>query len=144
MPSTVHQCLLLWLVRKMTADGFVVAACDGALPRGGAWTELQRPFEALGVRPDAYGIEPLTGAFAFAEAKTPGDIVNPHTRTQLRTIGRWVLDGGRDCRLYVAVPRSAAPLLDRVIHDAGLYGARQLIRMHVPDCFLEGDRYECA
>jgi hypothetical protein len=144
MPSSVHQWLLLWLVRKMTADGFVVAACDGTLPQGGAWNDLPGSAAACGVRPDAWAVAPGSGAIAFAEAKTHGDIANGHTRTQLRTIGRFVLACGSDSRLYVAVPRSAALILDRVIHDAGLDGKRQLVRLHVPDCLLEDDRDECA
>lgn len=144
MPSQTHQWLLLWLLRKMTADGFLVSACDGPVPQGGVWNALPKSFEACGVRPDAYGTVPSTGAFAFAEAKSHADIVNAHTRMQLQTLGRWVLQGGSDCRLYVAVPRSAAHMLDRVVHDAGLYDTPRLIRVHVPDCLLEVDRYECA
>lgn len=144
MPSPVHQSLLLWLVRKMTADGFFVACCDGPLPQGGTWNTLPRSTTALGVRPDACAIASETGAFAFAEAKTHRDIVNPHTRTQLRTLGQLVTLGGPDCRLYIAVPRSAAPMLDQVVHDTGLCGARQLIRLHVPDCLLEDYHHECA
>lgn len=144
MPSTVHQTLLLWLARKITADGFVLTACDGSLPRGGAWNRLPRPIEAFQVRPDAYAVAPRTNAFAFAEAKTESDILNAHTRGQLRVLGALVRTGGRDCRLYIAVPRSAAAVLDRVVHEANLAGTPQLIRMHVPDCLLEDDRHECA
>lgn len=123
----------------MTADGFVVLARDGQAPRGGLWNTLPRSGEVFGVRPDAYAVEPTTGAFAFAEAKTPGDIVNAHTREQLRTMGRVIAQSGRDCRLYIAVPRSAAGLLDRVLFDAGLPDT-QLVRMHIPDCLLEEHR----
>jgi hypothetical protein len=144
MPSSVHQWLLLWLVRKMTSDGFVVTACDGPLPQGGLWNAVPGSIEACGVRPDAWAVAPTTGAIAIAEAKTFGDVVNAHTRTQLRTVGRFVLSSGSDSRLYVAVPRSAAPILDRVIHEAGLSGTQQLVRVYVPDCLLEDDRYECA
>jgi hypothetical protein len=144
MPSSVHQWLLLWLLRKMTADGFVVTACDGPLPQGGVWNRLPGSIGACGVRPDAWAIAPTSGAIAFAEAKTHGDIVNAHTRAQLRAVGRFVLCSGSNSRLYVAVPRSAALMLDRVIHDAGLDGTRQLVRLHVPDCLLEDDRDECA
>jgi hypothetical protein len=142
MPSLTHQWLLLWLVRKMSVDGFTLAACDGPLPQGGLWNTVPRSIVAAGVRPDAYALAPNSGAFAFAEAKTEEDIVNVHTRVQLRTLGRFVASGGADCRLYVAVPRSAAPILDRVIRDARL-STHQLVRVHVPDCFLQ-DRYECA
>src|SRR5262245_18904507 len=129
MPSSVHQWLLLRLMRKMTADGFVVTACDGPLPQGGLLNRLPGSVAACGVRPDAWAIAPTSGAIAFAEAKTHGDIVNPHTRAQLRTVGRFVLSCGSNSRLYVAVPRSAALMLDRVIHDAGLNGKRQLVRL---------------
>jgi hypothetical protein len=137
MPSSAHQTLLLWLVRKMSADGFCVAACDGTMPRGGAWSGLPRPLPTLGVRPDAYAVSPNNGAFAFAEAKTEDDIIKEHTRRQLRNLGQIVMNGGARCRLYVAVPRSAALVLDRVIHESGLTGTHQLVRMHVPDCLVE-------
>jgi hypothetical protein len=143
MPSTAHQSLLLWLLRKMTADGFVVASCDGPAPRGGLWNTLPRSAEVLGVRPDAFAVEPTTGAFAFAEAKTPEDIVNSHTRGQFKALGRVIAEGGSHCRLYIAVPRSAAALLDRVVLEAGLAGI-QVVRMHIPDCLLEEQCHERA
>jgi hypothetical protein len=141
MPSAAHQSLLLWLLRKMTADGFVVESCDGPAPRGGFWNTLPRSPEVFGVRPDAFAVEPTTGAFAFAEAKTHEDIVNGHTRGQLQALGRAIAEGGERCRLYVAVPRSAAMVLDRVMLEAGLAGG-QVVRMHIPDCFLKEQRDE--
>ena len=39
--------------------------------------------------------------------------------------------------LYLAIPRSAAPALDRVLAELGLVGARELVRVHVPDILLE-------
>jgi hypothetical protein len=129
----------------MTADGFLVAGCDGSLSQGGLWNALPPPPELAGVRPDAYGIAPATGEFAFGEAKTCQDIDTPHTRKQLRVFGRLMHRNGRTaCRLYVAVPRSAAGVLDRVLGQVGLLGARHVVRLHIPDCFVTENRDECA
>lgn len=144
MVSAAHQWLLLWLVRKMTADGFVVRGCDGPLPQGGLWNALPRALEANGIRPDAWGIAPETGAFAFAEAKTTVDVSTQHSQTQLRTIASFLDRGGPECRLYMAVPRSAAHSLDRALVDAGLVGNPRVVRMHIPDCFLQDLQNECA
>jgi hypothetical protein len=144
MPSNSHQSLLLWISRKMTADGFLVAACDGSMPQGGLWNALPSPPELDGVRPDACGIAPATGQFAFGEAKTSQDIDTAHTRKQLRVFGRLVSLGGKTaCRLYIAVPRSASGVLDRVLGQVGLLGARHLVRLHIPDCFVTDNRNEC-
>jgi len=145
MPSDSHQSLLLWIARKMTADGFLVAGCDGSVPQGGLWNQLPPPPELAGVRPDACGIEPTTGEFAFGEAKTYQDIDTRHTRKQLCVFGRLKLRDGRTmCRLYIAVPRSAAPLLDRALLEVGLLGARHVVRLHIPDCFVMENRDERA
>ena len=129
----------------MAADGFLVAGCDGSVPQGGLWNTLPRPPEVAGVRPDAYGIAPETGKLAFGEAKTPQDIDTAHTRKQLRVFGRLMQHEGRaTCRLYIAVPRSAACSLDRVLCQVGLLGAQHVIRLHIPDCLLTEKRDECA
>jgi hypothetical protein len=129
----------------MTADGFVVAGCDGRIPQGGLWNTLPVPPQLVGVRPDAWGVAPGTGDIAFGEAKTWTDIDTVHTRKQLRVLGRLIgRDDRRRCRLYLAIPRSAAGDLDRVLGDVGLLGARHLVRLHIPDCFLMETRDECA
>ena len=138
MPSSSHQWLLLWIGRKMAADGFVVAGCDGSMPQGGLWNFLPRPPEFAGVRPDACGLSLGTGEYAFGEAKTSQDINSVHTRMQLRVFGHLTNRNDRmPCRLYVAVPRSAARDLDCVLRQVGLLGARHVVRLHVPDCLLE-------
>lgn len=143
MPSNSHQSLLLWIARKMAADGFLVAGCEGSLPRGGMLNALPPPPELAGVRPDACGVAPSTGEFAFGEAKTFQDIDTPHTRKQLRVFGRLMqTDGKTACRLYVAVPRSASDVLDRVLGQVGLLGARHVVRLHIPDCFVTENRNE--
>lgn len=144
MPSTLHQTLLLWIVRKMTADGFLVTGSDGRIPQDGLYSLLPTPPEIAGVRPDAWGVA-RTGEVAFGEAKTLADITSSHTRRQLRAIGRvlqW--DAAKGCRLYLAVPRSAVDVLDRALGEVGLLGARQVVRLHIPDCFLTEIRDECA
>jgi hypothetical protein len=129
----------------MKTDGFVVVACDGSLPQGGLWNVLPPPREFSGVRPDVCGIAPTTGEFAFGEAKTRQDIDTLHTRKQLHVFGRLLdRDAKAVCRLYVAVPRSAACVLDRVLGQVGLLGARHVVRLHIPDCFVSENRDECA
>jgi hypothetical protein len=145
MPSSSHQWLLLWIGRKMAADGFVVAGCDGSMPQGGLWNFLPRPSEFAGVRPDACGLSLGTGEYAFGEAKTLQDINTVHTRTQLRVFGHLTNRSDRmPCRLYVAVPRSAARDLDRVLRQVGLLGACHVVRLHVPDCLIEETSNERA
>lgn len=129
----------------MTADGFLVAGCDGSMPQGGLWNALPPPPAFGGVRPDAYAIVPSTGEVAFGEAKTCLDLDTSHTRKQLRVFGRLSnRDGSSACRLYIAVPRSASGVLDHVLGDVGLLGARHVVRLHIPDCFVTESRDECA
>ncbi len=143
--SSAHQELVLWVARKMTADGFLVLGCDGSSPRDGLWGSLPWPFEVRNRRPDLCGVVPESGEIAIGEAKTSDDIDTPHTRSQLRVFGR-MQNRSKEipCRLYIAVPRSAACSLDRVLADVGLLGARHVSRIHIPDCFIREERYECA
>ena len=123
----------------MTADGFLVTGCDGPLPQGGPWNALPRTSQLRNVRPDAWGISPATGRLAFGEAKTSEDIDTAHTRSQLAVFGRLVQrDANIACPLYCAVPRSAALALDRVLGRVGLLGAPHVVRLHIPDCFVDG------
>lgn len=139
MPSHAHQSLLLWGARRMIADGFVLTGLDGRLEQAGAWGRLPPPFEIYGVRPDACGISIPGGLIAFAEAKTHDDVDNAHTRAQLRVLGRARMrDGKTRCPLYIAVPRSAAYALDRVLVDLGLIGSTHVRRLHVPGVLLVG------
>jgi hypothetical protein len=129
----------------MAADGVVLSGCDGSLPQGGLWNALPRPSELAGVRPDACGVLPTTGEFAVGEAKTAADIDTGHTRKQLRVFGKLRLkDGTTPCRLYIAVPRSAASALDRVLGQVGLLRAGHVVRLHIPDCFVSEARDERA
>ena len=137
MVSDIHQSLLQWAIRKMTFDGFLMIGCDGSVPQGGDWNRLPAPPEIARLRPDACGVDPDTGHFAFGEAKTFSDIDTEHTRRQLRTFARLVHRAdGATCRLYVAIPRSAARILDRVLVGTGLFGARNVVRLHIPDCLV--------
>jgi hypothetical protein len=145
MRSSSHQGLVLWIARKMAADGFVLSGYDGSVPQGGLWNCLPRPAEFGGVRPDAWGIMPATGELAVGEAKTPADIDTVHTRRQLWVFGRLrARKKSIPCRLYIAVPRSAAPVLDRVLAQVGLLCAKHVVRLHIPDCLVAEERDECA
>jgi len=136
MPSTAHQTLLLWAVRKMAGDGFAIAAYDGKSHQGGTWNGLGAPPTLAGVRPDAWGYDAVR--VALAEAKTASDIDTAHTRVQLRAFVRLrAREGGATCRLYLAIPRSAARALDRVLAELGLVGSADIVRLHIPDILLE-------
>ena len=136
MAGTLHQTLLLWAARRMTADGFVVAGFDGAADRGGRFNGLPTPFVLRGRRPDAWGSGEDGSLMAFAEAKSAGDIVGNRTVDQLRTFGAVRMKNGLSCPLYVAVPREAAPKLDWALRAAGLASTRNVIRLHVPEILL--------
>jgi hypothetical protein len=119
----------------MAADGFRLAGYEGESDQGGVWNELANPPTLAGVRPDAWGFD--GERVAFAEAKTARDIDTTHTRVQLLVFAGTRMKGTAGaCRLYLAIPRSAAPLLDRVLADLGLVGLRDLVRLHVPDVLL--------
>lgn len=136
MPSAAHQTLLLWAARKMTRDGFRLAGYDGVSAQGGTWNSLGAPPTLGGVRPDAWGYD--GERVALAEAKTARDIDTEHTRIQLLAFVRLRKRAtGATCRLYLAIPRSAAPALDRVLAELGLVGAADIVRLHVPDILLE-------
>jgi hypothetical protein len=137
-PSTTHQTLVMWALRKMQADGFIPIAYDGALPQFDCQRRLQYPPIVSGIRPDAFAFSPSNGVFAFGEAKTVFDVESTHTRQQLLSYARMAGLGRDDhARLYIVVPRSASKVLDRVLAEVGLITAKQLRRMHVPDCFVE-------
>jgi hypothetical protein len=136
MPSAAHQTLLLWAVRKMTHDGFLITGYEGRSEQGGIWNELAAPPAFCGVRPDACGYDSAE-RFAVAEAKTSADIDTEHTRAQLRAFVRLrSTSPPAACRLYFATPRSAAPAVDRVLADVGLVGTQDVVRLHVPDVLL--------
>jgi hypothetical protein len=135
MPTVEHQWLLLWALRKMNYDGFIVAACDGPMPQGGIWNALRASWKAGAFRPDASGLS-RDGRIAIGEAKTAADIDNEHTRAQLRVFGSVAGENPSRGRLYLSVPRSAAWRLDRVLASLGLAGASHVVRLQVPDCMI--------
>lgn len=137
MPSHCHQQLVLWLARKMTSDGVIVAGFDGTAAQAGMWNDLPRPFTVNQLRPDVWGIARRAGGLVLGEAKTAPDLATAHTRQQLRTFGRLKHQGrGEYATLYLAVPRSAAYALDRTLTHAGLAGERHILCMHIPDCLI--------
>lgn len=139
-PSTTHQSLVLWAVRKMQADGYVPIACDGKVTQLDCERKLHAPPTFASFRPDACGVSPTTGAFAFGEAKTPQDIDTAHTRHQLSVFSSISeKKSGEACRLYLAIPRSEAHVLDRVLAELGLTGAANIKSVYIPDCLLEKD-----
>jgi hypothetical protein len=121
----------------MAYDGFRIVGYDGTSAQGGVWNELRAPPTIEGVRPDAWGSDGV--CIAFAEAKTASDIDTEHTRIQLRMFARLREESpGARCRVYLAIPRSTAHLLDRVLREVGLIGAADIVRLHVPDILLRG------
>lgn len=122
----------------MCADGFLPGGFEAHAHQAGVWNALPPPFKFRGVRPDAWGVRTEDALFAFAEAKTSDDIDTKHTRAQLRVFGFTHLrNDSRRCPLYLAVPRSSAYRLDRVLIDLGLIGASNVIRLHIPEALLE-------
>lgn len=137
MASAVHQSLLLWAARKMTADGYILGGFEATASQAGFWNALPPPFTLHGARPDTWGIRPNNSTIAFGEAKTAHDIDTAHTRTQLRVFAFARMRGTRRrCPLYMAVPLSCIYALDRVLTDLGLVDARHVNRVHVPDALL--------
>lgn len=142
MPSSAHQWLLTWAVRKMRADGFSICGHDGALPAQDFWPEVRASVTIGGYRPDAWGFVGLNRLVGFAEAKSPSDIDTLHTRQQLSLFGRCRMrSNDTPCPLYLAVPRSSAYDLDRVLVDTGLIAAKHIIRIHIPDILLVESTY---
>ncbi len=135
MPSAQHQWLLLWALRKMTRDGFRVVARDGDIPQGGSWNGLPSSWRFEMHRPDAWAHD-QHHAIALAEAKTIDDVVTAHTRSQLSSFARYVHGSSAGSRLYIAVPRTAARFLDRVLESLHLAGSARIRRLHIPDCLL--------
>lgn len=137
MPSSRHQALVLWGVRRMLCDGFLMTGVDGWVDRLGIPAGLPRPSMIHGVRPDASGWHVSEEVEAFVEAKSERDIDNAHTRKQLREFATLRAASGKQCTLYLAIPRSAAYALDRVLIDLGLLRAANVRRVHVPTIFLD-------
>lgn len=135
MPSAQHQWLLLWALRKMTHDGFRVVARDGDLPQGGLWNRMPSSWRLEMHRPDALA-DDLHHAIALAEANNIDDVDTEHTRSQLSSFARYIHGSSVGSRLYIAVPRTAARLLDRVLESLHLAGSPRIRRLHIPDCLL--------
>ncbi|QQN65274.1 hypothetical protein JIR23_05610 [Bradyrhizobium diazoefficiens] len=140
MAGSVHQSLLLWAARRMSADGFIVSGFDGSAERGGRFNGLPSPFLLRGRRPDAWGADDNGSLLAFAEAKSAGDIRSSRTLDQFRIFGAVRTMRGVLCPLYVAVPRESAPALDWALRAAGLASARNVVRIHVPEILLKEGR----
>ena len=136
-PSTAHQTLVMWAVRKMQADGFVPMACDGILPQFDCERLLHCPPNLGRLRPDAIAFSPKLSAFAFAEAKTEDDLCSEHTKLQLRRYAELLDENGIGAVcVYICIPRSAAIALDRLLRDVGLLTSKRIRRLHIPNCFI--------
>lgn len=121
----------------MIADGFQVTGFEGQIDQAGELNQLPPPFELQGVRADACGVHSVDGHIGFAEAKTEYDVDNAHTRDQLRVLANVRMrDGKTPCPIYIAVPRSCAYALDRVLIDLGLITEKHVRRIHVPEVLL--------
>jgi len=121
----------------MSADGFVIGGYEGPTPQGGVWNALPITFEIRAVRPDVWGVNPESGQLAVGEAKTLDDVLSSHTREQLRVfMNLRERASRRRCKLYLAVPHSAAGALDRALIRAGCTEVEHVVRIHIPDCLL--------
>lgn len=137
-PSTAHQSLVTWAIRKMQADGYTPFAYDGGLPQFDCLRRLLNSQSLSGLRPDALGYSYSGNTFALAEAKTAADLLSTHTNIQFRHY-RALLAVATGAHLYLAIPRSAAMTLDRVLRDAGLHMTSSVMRLHIPDCFVSAE-----
>lgn len=127
----------------MIADGFLISACDGPLPQGGSCNQLPFTPDLGGVRADAVGCREHSGEFAVGEAKTSDDINTRHTRKQLCAFANLLRKASSPgSRLYIAVPRSAAPALDRVLCHTGLATDPHVVRLYIPDCFIHNENHD--
>jgi hypothetical protein len=138
MPSLTHQWLVLWVARKMAQDGFTVTNVDGPVPQGGALGPVRASPNIGEARPDVVGVT-REGRVALGEAKTGDDVFNEHTVGQLLAFASVTSRPGGPARLYVGVPQSAVRDLDRALRVAGLLASPAVIRLHIPDCMLEGE-----
>ncbi len=136
MQSQTHQWLVLWLARKMLRDGYVVHGVDGALPQGGLFKAAPPPLNFAGVRPDVWGSGPKD-RIALGEAKTADDLSSRHTFAQFAVYSQLCLIQG--VTMYVAIPRSAAQQLDRLLAATALIQRPGIVRLHIPDCFAPSE-----
>jgi hypothetical protein len=140
MPSSMHQWLLLWIARKMIADGYAIGGYDGVSPQGGPLNQLPPPFVVGGRRPDVWGEDRLRQHIAFGEAKTSAGLRATYARRQLSAFcSARDRRTGRLCAIYLGVPRSAAGLLDALLADLRMGSAPHVRRICIPDCLLESD-----
>ena len=137
MPSQTHQALLLWTARKMARDGFRIIGLDGVCEQAGLWNYTPAPPSLFDTRPDVVGIN-INGIYALGEAKTAEDIDCFHTRQQLSVFAELTT---HNCRLYVAIPRSAVAALDRVLADLHLVGNKLVVRLHIPDILVMEEEF---
>ncbi len=122
----------------MSADGLRVTDFDGPADQGGVFNDLAHPVALLGLKPDVWAIDRLGCIAAVGEAKTASDVFNAHTIAQLKLFGHLRHRKSSEfCRLYIAVPHSAAHALDRALASARLAGASHVRRLHIPDVMLK-------
>ncbi len=126
----------------MTADGLKIAGFDGPVDQGGVFNEMPHPFLLADLKPDVWATDRQGEFAAVGEAKTANDVCNAHTIAQLRLFGNLAKEQSANlCRLYIAVPHSAAHTLDRALIAARLAGAPHVRRLHVPDVLLQSCRH---
>jgi hypothetical protein len=136
MPSKEHQWLVLWIARKMMADGYRVCGYHGPTPQGGPLNWLPIPPVLLDIRPDVLAVKLQENAFAIGEAKTEEDLISGHSRHQFKVLRMATQVPGWRGKIYVAAPLSAVRALDAALAKAGLAGTHSLVRLHIPDCLV--------
>lgn len=135
MPSGAHEWLVVWLCRRMTADGFKVLFSDKMARKCSASALPVAPIIGP-IRPDALAIAPASRAIAMGEAKTGGDLANPHTLLQLRTMLGFRDPQGCPAEVYLAFPCSARAIASRTILTLGLHNALRIRTVSIPDVLL--------
>lgn len=136
MPSTKHQEVVFWLVRKILRDGYYPIGIEGECPRGGFLNQISVSVSIGGVHPDVVAVNPLNLLVAFGEAKTEGDLSSPHSQMQLKAMSSYRDPLGRSARIYLGVPHSIQGTALRQLARLGLFFKEDIQVLPVPDILL--------
>ena len=121
--SDLHRCLVDRLHAYMIeTSGSELACCvDGSVP-----TVTATPPLLAGYRPDVYAVAHDSRHVLLGEAKTPRDIDNRHTRSQLGVYFEHLLNEARG-EIWIAVPLTSAGTALRVCRSVrSRLGATQI------------------
>ena len=128
MASKVHQFLLGLLIKKVRLAGYRIFFLEGKFVEE---NQLPIPPKILRHRPDALGIS-VYGQVCICESKTNHDINTNRTKEQLIDFSNIELNGFL-CEVFIAIPKSAEYVLNKVLRDIKLYKKNNIFILKVPD-----------